>query len=161
MLKGTLDEQKALRDANRLKLAETLAADRTEAFNRAIPQIAEHANTKGIYRSTGFGDLLANKYTDLTRDVQTKLGEAEYGDSEKYVGGLGDIANVRAGLQTSGLQREFSLDDASRSADLAKYLTELSKPSESSGKSSGEKWAQGVTAASGVAQAGATAYAGR
>ena len=159
-LQGTLDQQKALRDENRRKLAETLAADRTESFNRAVPQLAEHANTKGILRSTGFGDLLSQKYTDLTRDVQGRLAEAEYGDSEKYVGGLGDIANVRAGLQTSGLQREFSLEDADRSAQLAKYLTELSKPSESSGKSSGEKWAQGVGAGASLIGAGASAFSG-
>lgn len=143
-LQGTLDQQKALRDENRRKLAETLAADRDEAFSRAIPTLSEEANTRGMYRSTGFGELLANKYTDLTRDVQSKLAEAEYGDSEKYVGGLGDIANVRAGFQTSGLQREFGLEDAARSADLARQLAILSRPSESSGKSGGEKWAQGI-----------------
>lgn len=157
-LQTTLDQQKTLRDENRRKLAETLAADRTEAFNRAIPQLAEHANTQGILRSTGFGDLLSQKYTDLTRDVQSRLAEAEYGDSEKYVGGLGDVANVRAGLQTSGLQREFSLDDASRSEDLARELALLSKPSEGGGKSSGEKWAQGVTAGGTLLSGAAAAF---
>ena len=157
----TLEQQKTLREENRKALASQLADYQTQQFNKAVPNLAEQANTAGIYRSTGFGDILANKYADLTKESENQLAMQGLSDTEKYVGGLGDVANVKAGLQTSGLQREFSLDDASRSAELAKYLTQLSQPSSSSGKSTGEKWAQGIQAGASLANAGATAYAGR
>lgn len=156
-LQSALDEQKALREANRAKMAEMLSADRDESFRRAIPMLAEEANTRGIFRSTGFGEQLAQKYSDLTRDTESKLAELEYGDSEKYAAGIGDIANVRAGLQTGGLQREFSLDDAARSEALARELAKLSQPSSSGGKSDGEKWAQGINAGANVISAGSKA----
>ena len=143
-LTGTLEQQKALREKNRTELAGILADRQTEEFKRAVPQLAEQANMQGTLRSTGFGEQLAKKYTDLTADTQFQLAQQGLSDTEKYVGGLGDIANVRAGLQTSGLQREFSLDDAARSEQLAKMLTEMSNPSSSSGKTTEEKWGQGI-----------------
>jgi len=152
-LKGTLEEQKTLRDQNRAQLAQLLADRQTESFNRAIPQLTEHANTQGILRSTGFGEQLAQKYTDLTADTQYQLAQQGLGDSEKYVGGLGDIANVKAGLQTGGLQRQFSLDDASRSLQMAYEMAGLSQPSSSSGKTSGEKWNQGIQTGAAVIDA--------
>lgn len=134
-LQTTLEQQKTLREQNRTKLAEQLANYQTEQFKRAIPQITEDANVKGVYRSTGFGKALANKYADLTKDTEFQLAQQDLKDSEAYVGGIGDIANVRTGLQTSGLQRQFSLDDALKSFTLAQRMADMNKPSEPSSKS--------------------------
>lgn len=154
-LQQTLDQQKTLRDESRAKIAQQLALDQDETYQRAIPMLAENANTGGILRSTGFGEQLASKYTDLTRDRQSKLAELEYGDSEKYASGLGDIANTRAGLQTGGLSREFSLDDASRSLNLAYTMANLNKPSSPSGKSD---TLNTINTGANVVKAGATAF---
>lgn len=151
-LQTAADEQKRIRAEGRAQLAAKLTDYQNEQFNRAIPQLAEQANTRGILRSTGFGEQLAQKYSDLTKDTEMELARYDLGDNEKYASAIGDIANVRAGLQTGGLQREFSLQDAQRSEDLAKYLAQISQPSSSSGKTSGEKWAQGVTATGSLAQ---------
>lgn len=147
-LQKTLDQQKTLRDQNRTALASQLAQYQTDQFNRAIPDLAEQANTSGIYRSTGFGDILARKYSELTKDTENQLAMQGLSDSEKYVSGLGDIANTRTGLQTGGLQREFSLNDAASSAALAKQLAQLSQPSSSSSKTTADKWDTGIQAGS-------------
>lgn len=134
-LQDTLDQQKTLRDQNRTALADQLAKYQQDQFQRSIPALTENANTGGILRSTGFGEQLAKKYTDLTADSENQLALQGLKDSESYVSGLGDVANVKTGLQTSGLQRDFSLDDASRSLQLAYTMAGLQKPSASSGKS--------------------------
>lgn len=137
-LKTTLDEQKTLRDQNRQALAQQLATYQQQQFDRAIPQLTENANTQGILRSTGFGEQLARKYGEITQDSENQLAMQGLKDSEAYTGGLGDIANVRSGLQTSGLQRDFSLDDNARSMTLAQQLAQLQgKPSSSASKSTG------------------------
>jgi len=150
-LQKTLDQQKSLRDTNRTALATQLAGYQQDQFNRAIPGLAEQANTSGILRSTGFGDILAKKYTDLTKDTENTLANQGITDSNAYINGLSDIANTRTGLQTGGLQRQFSLNDTASTTALAQQLAQLSQPSSSGG--SGKSAAGGglTGAATGVA----------
>lgn len=153
-LQSTLDTQRSLRDADRTKLAEMLSQRQEDLFNRAVPGLAENANTQGILRSTGFGDLLSKKYADLTADTQFQLQQQGLSDSDKYTSGLSDVVNTRLGLQNAGLQRQFSLDDASRSLQMAQQLAQASQTG-SSGKTNGEKWAQGLSTGAQVVGAGA------
>lgn len=134
-LQVTLEQQKALREESLAKLSKTLADSQMEQFNRAIPNLAEQANTAGIYRSTGFGDILARQFSDLEKDRQTEFAKQAYGISDQYASGLGDVANTRVGLQTGGLQRQFSLEDAERSLALAQQMSQQNQASGSSGKS--------------------------
>ncbi len=135
-LQKTLDQQKTLRDTNRTALANQLALYQDDQFKRAVPDLTENANTSGILRSTGFGDILASKYANLTKDSENQLAMQGLTDSEKYAEGLGDVTNTRLGLQTGGLQRQFSLNDTASTTALAQQLAQLAQPSKSSGKSS-------------------------
>lgn len=154
------EETAAQQKTGRQKLLDDLSGILTERtktqFDEAVPQIAEQANVGGIFRSTGFGKALADERARLERDAQSRLSEKalEYGEGD--VNAMGDILSNQQGFQTGGLSREFSLDDFSKHAAFARELAEASKP-EPKGKSSGEKWVQGIGAASGVVNAGANA----
>ncbi len=134
-LQTTLDQQNKVRADARTALASQMADYQNQQFGRAIPQLAEQANTQGILQSTGFGDLLANKYSQLTQDTNNQLAQQAESDAQQYAGGLGDIANVKTGLQTSGLQRNLSLEDQNSTSSLAQTLAKLSQP-QSTGPSS-------------------------
>ncbi len=137
-------------------------------FNQSIPDLAEQANTKGILRSTGFGDSLARQYTNLTANTQGQLAlqgindrntllgqqagltQAGLSNADTYANGLTDVVNTKIGADNAGLQRNFSLADYQKQLnDAVQYGQAPATP----GKSTGEKVLQGVTA---VAQPAAT-----
>lgn len=103
--------QKGLHASNLNDYAKLLATNQNSLFNREVPQLAEQANTKGIFRSTGFGDSLAKEYSNLTADTQNKLGlqAIAYGDQDTAA--LGNAVNIAQSYQGQGLNRQFSLDD--------------------------------------------------
>jgi hypothetical protein len=167
-LSTSTDALTTQRKQNMSDLATTLAQNQMTQFNRAIPDLAEQANTAGILPSTGFGTLLSNKYSQLTADTQNQLAQQGISDSntalaakagiaqqgynnaDQYASGLGDVANTKLGFQTSGLQREFSLDDFAKQADLvAKYGTAPAAPT------GGSKGGGALQGALGGAAAGA------
>lgn len=101
------------RDSERIKatrkqyldeMASMLSTQRDQSFKRAIPMLAEDANVKGIYSSTGFGDSLARQYRELEQDAQNNL--------------------TQAGLATGNdaLQRELSLEDFGRDIKASSML---------------------------------------
>lgn len=132
---------------NLKSLAQMLSENQMNLFNRSVPDLAEQANTKGILKSTGFGDLLANKYSQLTQDTQQQLGlqglnsqqqlaQMGYQNATDYANGLGDVVNTKIGAANSGLQRSFSLADYERQLqDAIKYgsAPQTSGPSKTSG----------------------------
>lgn len=155
-LNNSITEQAAKRKADLEAMSKLLADRQMEQYNRAIPDLAEQANTKGILQSTGFGDILANKYRDLTADTQYELAKQGlsdssttlqqqydlakqgYGVTDQYAGGLADVANTKLGFQTSGLQRGFSLSDyAQQVQDMAKYGQAPNPTSQSGSKGAG------------------------
>lgn len=103
-------------------LAQALADSEQKQFSLAIPQLAEQANTSGIYRSTGFGEALASQYAQLEAQRQAQLATAGYGATTDYANSLGDIANTATGLQTGGLGRSNSLTDLIQSQNFASSM---------------------------------------
>lgn len=84
-LMGLADQQKSARAQALTDLAGVLADQQLKSFNRAVPNLAEQANTSGIYRSTGFGDILARKYTELEQDRQNQLALQGISDRDQYL----------------------------------------------------------------------------
>lgn len=137
-------EQTTKRRSLLTDLSGLLQNQATISRERAIPEIAEQANVAGIYRSTGFGQALADNELQLQQDIASTLGNKalEYGETDVNV--LGDILSNQQGFQSAGVERKFSLDDFARQAAYARELAMLSKPAEPKGKSKGERWAQGI-----------------
>lgn len=130
--------QKGLHASNLNDYAKLLATNQNSLFNREVPQLAEQANTKGIFRSTGFGDSLAKEYSNLTADTQNKLGlqAIAYGDQDTAA--LGKAVNIAQSYQGQGLNRQFSLDDYNKQKqDAIAYGKEFQPiaPSSGGGKS--------------------------
>lgn len=158
-----LDERTAFRKNALNDLAGILAKQQSEAFSRSVPQLAEDANTGGIFRSTGYGEALARKQAQLTSDTSNQLALKGISDRDLTAAGMGDITDNRLAMQQSGLQRQFTLDDFAKNVDVAKALAEASKP-ESKGKSGGEKAlgaAQGLGSAAQIYSGIQTGNAGK
>lgn len=152
------EQSKTARETQLTELADLLTKRSTETFNLEKPGMYEDLNTRGLLRSSALGDRLSTRAQELERENQNSIAQAKlgYGDAN-----LTDVQNILAskqGFQTAGLQARLGLEDAEAQKQLAITLAELSKPKAASGKSSGEKWAQGISTAAnvGTAIAGAT-----
>lgn len=154
----TLGKQKSARESMLSELTSLLNKNAETQFDRAIPQIAEAANTAGIYRSTGFGEALAKQRKQLEEDTATTLGKTRLELQNADINTLADITSNAQGFQTAGLQRQFSLDDFEKQAAYARELAEASKPQEK-GKTKTEKAMQGVQL--GLAGANTAAQVGK
>ena len=148
---GVAAKQKSERMSQLTDLAGILSSRADTNFQRSIPTIAENANTAGIYRSTGYGNALANQQGQLQQDVTSQLAQQGLQDRALDTGAIGDILAAQQGYQSSGLQRQFSLEDFAKNAQYARSLAEASRP-QTPGKTSGEKWAQGINAGANVGQ---------
>jgi hypothetical protein len=135
-------------------LSNTLATNQMNLFNRAIPDLAEQANTAGMYRSTGFGDILARKYAGLTQDTQTQLALQGLSDRNTNIGQTDTAQNNYLSARSGALNRQFSLGDFSRQVEAGQKLGFAATPVASSTGQSGK----GVGAAVGTA---AGAFAGK
>lgn len=155
-----IDQQ---RQKNLSDLADLLTKNQMDQFNRAVPDLAEQANTSGILRSTGFGDILARKYADLGKDTSTQLalqglndratalGEQtgmvgqNYTNATDYANGLTDVVNTKIGADNAGLQRSFSLQDyQNQLADALKYGQAPATPSSKTATGAGAVLGAGV-----------------
>lgn len=133
--------------------AKLLAENQQSLFNREIPDLAEQANTKGIYRSTGFGDSLAKEYAKLTADTQNQLGQKAIAYGDLDTNNLANAVNISQSYQGQGLNRKLNLADYDKQLqDAIRYGKEFQPVTPS--KTNGEKWAQGIQAGS---QAGGSA----
>lgn len=120
--RGYLGEQVGIQKNRMQELAALLAQQQDTAFNRNIPGIAETAQGGGFLETSGFGNSLARNYTDLQEDTSLALAKQGLADRDFEVAGIGKIADNRLGLQTGGLERQFSEEDLTRSERLAREL---------------------------------------
>lgn len=99
-LNALAEQQKAARATSLTDLADILAKQQQQTFNTALPNLAEQANTSGIYRSTGFGDQLARYYSQLEAQRQNQLALQGLSDREAYLGA--QQGALQTGLGWSG-----------------------------------------------------------
>lgn len=144
--KKAAGEQKTLRQTRLNELAGFLAEQEGVKFQREIPEIAEQANLQGVYRSTGFGNALAKRRGELAQDTNAALASQGIADRDMDVNAISDILNTKREFQSAGLDRQFSLDDATRNFNRTLQMADLTTP-KPQGKSTGEKWASGISTA--------------
>lgn len=113
------------------------------AFSREQPLLLEDLNARGLLQSSALGEALAREKSLLEKEREAKLGEAKIGmdtnttnliaqakmaGSEADVNSLRDIYNQSNQYTNSALQRNFSLDDWNREAELSKTLAAYGQP---------------------------------
>ncbi len=119
-----LDKQNTSRAENLKNLASLLASSNDKQFNLDIPGIANTAQNQGMLETSGFGQALANRRSQLTADSDLLLGKTAIANADTAANGIGDIANNANNLDTAGTQRTFSTEDQANSAELAKTLAQ-------------------------------------
>ncbi len=155
----TLGKQKTARQQMLERLSGVLNTNANNQFDRSIADISEDANASGVFRSTGYGNALAKYRSQLEQDVATQLGSASIASENADINTLADIESNLQGFQTSGLNRKFSLDDFETQKRYAMDLANASKP-QTPGKSSGQRWAQGIQLGIGAAGIAAAPFTG-
>ena len=141
-------------------LASLLATQRSQARDRAIPELSEQANLKGIFRSTGTGEAIARYDKQLAEDEANALMGQGIQNQGLYATGLGDITDTRLGQQDAALQRELSLQDFKMNKDFAGAMADRAASQGQRGKTRGEKWMQGANAAIGIGGIAAAPFTG-
>lgn len=154
-----LDSRTALRKQSISDLSDLLNKRDSLNLQQSIPGIAEQANNQGIFRSTGYGDALARYASQNQAQSNLNLQQQALKDRELQTLGMQDITDNRIAGEQAGLQRQFSLDDFTANRNAATQFADASKP-QSQGKSSGEKWAQGIQAGVGIGGLAAAPFTG-
>lgn len=110
-IKENAQKNYALRQQQLNDLAGVLASNRQKNMDFAIPQIAENANVSGVYRSTGFGNALAQKNAELMAADQNTIARAGIDNTDILTGG-----------NDSALGRDLSLGDFGRDLKASSTL---------------------------------------
>lgn len=142
------------------KLGTMLTGRTTQLMNDRMPGVYESLNSRGLLMSSELGNATAREARTIEEANQQMLAQTQLGNESLSLEEQGQMLGRLQGFQSAGLQARLGLEDAEAQKQLAITLAELSKPSQPTGKSSGEKWAQGISLGLQGAQAGATAYAG-
>lgn len=153
---NTAATQKTQRASQLSDLASLLSTQADTNFARSIPKIAEDANTGGIFRSTGYGNALAEQQKQLQEDVASKVSQQGLQDRAADTQSLSDILTAAQGFQTSGLERTFSLEDFNNQTQAALKFAQASQP-QAQGKTGTEKAIAGTQLAVNTVNAGANA----
>lgn len=135
----TLTEQDALRKTRLNDLATLLAGQTDTQFNRNIPGIANTAQNAGMLETSGFGTALSRDYTGLKTDMAQQIAKQGLADRDAYITGVGDITTNRNSLDTSGLERQFSVTDTAKANELALKLGQMGVPAPAKGPSNTDK----------------------
>ena len=130
----TLNEQKGIQKTRLDELTKLLAGQEDRHFNTAIPELANTAQNQGFLETSGFGQSLANARVGYAADTDAELKKQALADRDLEIGAIGDIGANNRNLGTSGLQRQFSVIDNTRSEALSRELAKLGvvNPSKSS-----------------------------
>jgi hypothetical protein len=120
-------------------LATLLADAQKRQLMDRIPDIAEQANMRGIYRSTGTGNAVAREASRLTASTQEALAAqgladraAGIGDSQAtnnyYLNSLGSAQGNYQQGRYGALQRQYSMNDLAAQAAVSRELGKDAAP---------------------------------
>lgn len=114
--KGLLDTlhstQNDQRGQSLSDLATLLHDQDNRQFKLAIPGLAEDANTKGIFRSTGFGDSLAREFANLTATTDEKLRNQGIADRNTYIDSASSALDKQLGYNDQGVGAQQTQENA-------------------------------------------------
>lgn len=97
-----------------------------DLFGEMLPDIAENAQAKHLYDSTGYGQEVGRQQASIASAVANQ-------EAQQKLGALGGLQ----GFQTGALQRGMSLEDFVNQANVAKAIGATMMPQAPSSKATG------------------------
>ena len=82
--------------------------------------LLEELQTGGLLQTSELEAAFARESGQRTQQINQAIAAQSLQDRQAEVTGIGDILAKRQAFQTSGLQREFSLEDFERAARVAR-----------------------------------------
>jgi len=119
------EQQRALRAQGLTELEGLLGRASERAFAENVPGLQEQLQGQGLLRSSELGEALGRERSRLAQLQQERIGEQSLANLAAEEAGLSGILGQRQQLQTAALQREQSLADFEREAELSKQLAQL------------------------------------
>lgn len=89
-------------------------------FQERQAGLLEELQTGGLLQTSELEQAFARESGRLTKGVQQAISGQALQDRQAEISGIGDILARRQAFQTAGLQREFSLEDFERAAQVAR-----------------------------------------
>lgn len=112
------------RKKNLDELAQILATQQKGQLMDTVPALAEQANLKGIFRSTGLGNAISQEQARLARDTSAELSKYNLANEVDRIAELqGAEGNLLSGRQ-GALGRQFSLEDYANQAEMGLAMGE-------------------------------------
>lgn len=136
----------ARREAARQQMAQLLTKQAQESFSETLPLTAEDYNAGHLLNSSGYGNEVARQQGSLAQQIANKLGETGLQDVNLQTQQQQDALGGLLGYQSSGLNRNFSLQDFQRQAQLSREIGAMSVPQTGGGKGAVGSTLQGVGA---------------
>lgn len=102
------------------KLSNILVTQQNRQLEQNIPQLAEQANLRGIFRSTGLGNSIADRAKTLAADTSSELARQAIADQGANIADIQGVNQDYLQGRYSGLGRRFSLEDMARQGAIAK-----------------------------------------
>lgn len=120
-------------------LSNLLVEQQNRQLGLEVPDLAEQANLKGIFRSTGLGNSIAREAGNLAASTSEKLAEQGLADRSANIGDIQNVNNAYLQGRYSPLQRSLSLEDLATNAQIAKTTGQALQPQEyTPGKTAGQ-----------------------
>lgn len=109
-------------------LSTLLAQQQNRQLQLQVPELAEQANLKGIFRSTGLGNSIGREAGRLAATTSEQLALQGLQDRSANLTDLSNVDQGYLGGRYSALQRGFSLQDLARQAEIAKTTGAVLQP---------------------------------
>lgn len=129
-----VEKDQSTRASARDALAQALTRQAQSSFQSSLPDTLEDLNSRNLLNSSGVGQEIARQQNKIATDIANQVGVIGAQDidlaSQQRAAALAGLQ----GTETSGLQRQFSLEDFIRQANVAKSIGAQMAPQSPSGK---------------------------
>lgn len=125
---GYAGESSSKRAAMLTKLSDLLVSQQNRQLKDQIPELAEQANLKGIFRSTGLGNSIGREASKLAAQTSDELARQSLYNTEQDITDMQGVNQDYLRGRYSGLERSFSLEDMARQGLIAKTTGQLVQP---------------------------------
>lgn len=150
-LEGIIGQQRDIRNSGIPALRKSLEDEANRQFSLDQPGLLEDLNARGLLRSSALGESLARQKGIYAGDIASRLGQAEYSNTQQSADDLNKLAAARLTatdsdvqaiqqglinsnqLQQSGLSRQFGLQDFQTQANMARAIAAMSQPQQTGG----------------------------
>jgi hypothetical protein len=152
---NVLGQQRDIRQGVLSGLMPILQQQADAQFKYDLPDIKEGLQANGVFTSdSAMANAVAREKANLLAPQLSALAQYGIGANDQYASGLGSILGQQQGLQQGGLQRQFSVNDFNRQADLARQIGASSVPQMSGGSGFTGALTGGLTGAGALSSLG-------